>query len=133
MWATLVAIAPGAAATPSLRSEMAVTDGVVNAVVVSGGIVYLGGAFSQAGPATGSAAALDVTTGLPLGFPEVGGDVRAVVPDGAGGWYVGGRFTRAGGQARANLAHSAMSIGWCAPSITRGSFRANWLSMARSP
>src|SRR5207253_5696719 len=35
----------------------------------------------------------------------VGLEARVVVPDGDGGWYVGGSFGELGGLARANLAH----------------------------
>jgi hypothetical protein len=38
-------------------------------------------------------------------YPKVLGAVRAVAPDGAGGWYIGGQFTAVGGQPRRNLAH----------------------------
>jgi hypothetical protein len=46
-------------------------------------------------------------SGSPLRpFAEVaGGDVRAVVSDGAGGWYIGGTFTDVGGQPHRGLAH----------------------------
>lgn len=33
------------------------------------------------------------------------GTVYAVVPDGSGGWYIGGSFTSVGGEARSRLAH----------------------------
>jgi arylsulfatase A-like enzyme len=41
-----------------------------------------------------------------LAAPDVAGaSVQAIVPDGAGGWYVGGDFTAVGGIPRTNLAH----------------------------
>ncbi len=58
------------------------------------------------GPSTGG--------GVPLvgdsakyvaGFPRVAGTVRAVVPDGEGGWFIGGYFTAVGGEPRNDLAH----------------------------
>ena len=82
-----------------------VTNGTVNAIVHDGTTIYIGGSFTQVGPATGSAVPLDATTGQPIAIPKVAGLVNAVVPDGTGGWYVGGRFTHVGGVARANLAH----------------------------
>ena len=58
---------------------------------------------------------LDATTGLPTAvnsdglpvgpYPRVAGVVNAAVPDGLGGWYIGGSFTSVGGVARANIAH----------------------------
>ncbi len=38
------------------------------------------------------------------GFPIVNGDVLAAAPDGSGGWYIGGRFTKVGGMNRNRLA-----------------------------
>jgi arylsulfatase A-like enzyme len=41
-----------------------------------------------------------------LDAPDVtGSEVRAIVADGNGGWYIGGDFTTVGGLPRANLAH----------------------------
>src|SRR5262249_59661175 len=60
--------------------------------------------FLHVAPATGGGAPLDGVTGTPLFVPRVLGAVNAVVPDGAGGWYLGGSFTSVGGVARSNLA-----------------------------
>jgi hypothetical protein len=56
---------------------------------------------------TGPAALLDVTSGAVVcGFPAVSGtNVDVAVPDGAGGWYIGGNFTAVGGAARSRIAH----------------------------
>ena len=48
-----------------------------------------------------------VDTAPPLGSFLVGGFVKAMAPDGAGGWFLGGTFNRVGGQARGGLAHIA--------------------------
>ena len=57
-------------------------------------------------PTTGYGAAIDINTGSPnLAFAKVNGNINAVVPDGAGGWYIGGNFTMVGGVARNNIAH----------------------------
>lgn len=51
-------------------------------------------------------AVVNNTTGdLNTGFPAVFGMVRAAVPDGAGGVYIGGTFSYVGGVARSNAAH----------------------------
>src|SRR5690606_21447410 len=42
---------------------------------------------------------------LDAGFPVADGIIRAVIPDGSGGWYVGGTFTNIGGQPRNRIAH----------------------------
>jgi hypothetical protein len=40
---------------------------------------------------------------------QVDGSVLAVAPDGAGGWYIGGRFTSVGGVPRSRLARITAS------------------------
>lgn len=48
----------------------------------------------------------DAVTGLVVKqSPNPYGAVRCAVPDGAGGWYIGGDFTELGGQPRSRLAH----------------------------
>src|SRR6266851_1137631 len=73
-----------------------------------GGTLYLGGTFTVIGGArTGSGAAIDaVTANTPAGLTPLGinGTVSATAPDGNGGWYVGGSFTRIGAVTRNNLA-----------------------------
>lgn len=60
----------------------------------------------MAGPVSGGGVPVTRTTGTPvLPYPRVAGVVRTVVPDGAGGWFIGGSFVSVGGQPRANLAH----------------------------
>src|SRR5438128_2631663 len=96
----------GAASAQSVREDFYVTNGTVNAAVLSGGTLYIGGAFTQVGPATGGGVPIDATSGTPVsGFPKVLGSVAAVAPDGSGGWYIGGSFTSVGGAPRSNVAH----------------------------
>jgi hypothetical protein len=56
------------------------------------------------GPTYGGAVATDAATGQLVGFPNVAGSVKAIVSDGAGGWFLGGDFAFVGGVARTNLA-----------------------------
>jgi trimeric autotransporter adhesin len=67
---------------------------------------YLGGRFVYAGPHTGNAAPMNVSTGQ-VGnvWSQVNGKVNVCIPDGSGGWYVGGSFTQVGRFARNNLVH----------------------------
>ena len=82
------------------------TDGEVDAVALSGSTLYLGGRFSRVGPATGCGVPLATSTGTAAsGFPRVDGPVYAAVPDGSGGWFIGGDFDAVGDSARSNLAH----------------------------
>lgn len=82
-------------------------NGAVRAIAKGGNTWYLGGDFTSVGEAMGSGVAVDATTGVLLqnDFPEVAGEVRAVASDGAGGFYIGGRFTAVGGFVRNNAAH----------------------------
>ncbi len=89
-----------------VREDFYAANGPVLATAVSGGTLYIGGDFTQVGPATGGAAPIDVASGeLLSGFPKVAGTVATAVPDGSGGWYLGGEFTSVGGIARSNAAH----------------------------
>ena len=58
------------------------------------------------GPYTGGGVALDTTTGIyGSALPKVDGSIYIVVPDGSGGWYIGGEFTKVGDITRNNIAH----------------------------
>jgi trimeric autotransporter adhesin len=82
-------------------------DGPINAIAATNGTVYLGGDFSYVGPRTGPIALFDQTSGglLTSTPPRINGVVKAVVSDGAGGWFIGGTFTRVGSAAVTNIAH----------------------------
>ena len=96
----------GPARAQTIRPDFDITNGTVNATVLSGNTLYIGGSFSSVGRVTGAGVPLDATTGTAVsGFPMVVGQVNAVAADGAGGWYIGGLFTTVGGVARSNLAH----------------------------
>src|SRR5205823_3915915 len=84
----------------------------VHALATSGNTVYVGGEFSYVGPRSdGPLVRLDADGHADPSFPQVAGDpwqpatVRAIESDGAGGWFVGGRFSTVGGVALRNLAH----------------------------
>jgi hypothetical protein len=100
--------APVSAATAPVEPEDTwITDGEVYAIEADERRVFLGGWFTLVGPPTGQGAALDPTTGArDSAYARVdGGPVHAVVPDGAGGFFIGGDFTSVGGVPRARLAH----------------------------
>lgn len=100
-------IATSAAAAPSSTpSPTWGTDWYVHAVALSGTSAYVGGEFDRVAPSTGGFARVDPVQGaLAPGSPPVLGSVLAAVPDGAGGWYLGGLFSMVGGVRRTNLAH----------------------------
>ena len=99
----LLGASAGYAAPPPLWE----TNGWVNAIAQSGDTIYLGGSFGYVGPHTGSGVPITVDTGAAdTDFPPVdGGSVFAAVPDGSGGWFIGGFFTTVEGVARRGLAH----------------------------
>ncbi len=96
----------GAAYAQQVRDDLWVTNGYVQAEVISGNTLYLGGNFSQVGPATGGWVPVDTaaTAAVMLPPPLLAGAVYSALPDGDGGWYIGGSFTRVLGQARSNVA-----------------------------
>ncbi len=111
----------------SIAQEMDTTMWIANRQVTAiaryGNTLYLGGDFTHIGPPTGSGATLNTTDGKPTPTPllRVEGDysarigmdgphstilnVSASVPDGKGGWFIGGDFDRVQGHDRKYLAH----------------------------
>ncbi|KAF0191987.1 MAG: hypothetical protein FD165_1321 [Gammaproteobacteria bacterium] len=85
-------------------------NGPVYATATDSTKVYLGGDFNYVGPVTGAGAAVKLVDGTgESNMPKIEGVVHVVVPDGAGGWYIGGQFTSVGGSARSNIAHIGSS------------------------
>ncbi|WP_201979721.1 IPT/TIG domain-containing protein [Hymenobacter rubidus] len=81
-------------------------DGQVTALVVDGTTTYAGGAFQGFGYNTGYSTLLGTASDVPAaGWPFINGTVNTTVPDGSGGWYVGGSFSQVGGANWSNLAH----------------------------
>ncbi len=85
-------------------------NGTVNALVEMGGILYIGGSFTQVIPVSGppversNIAAIDLNTGMPTAWdPGSSGRVLALAA-GGGAIYAGGYFTAVGGQTRNNIA-----------------------------
>lgn len=88
--------------------DLWVTNGGVDAIAYppDGATVYIGGAFNLVGPRTGSFVAINRSNGQIAGnFPRVDGEVYVSIPDGAGGLYIGGHFSRVGDVSRRSLAH----------------------------
>ncbi len=111
-WRVLVGLVASLAVEGSAQSSRPLPEfagvggGAVNAVVESGGVVYVGGAFTQAFSQAGRFALVDEAAGSLLPpIPHVNGDVNDVAADGAGGFYIGGSFSQVGGLPRNNAAH----------------------------
>ncbi len=95
-----------------------VTDGNVFAIAPApDGSVYIGGAFDYVGPLTGGGAMLQASGGaLKSRLGEGPGGVEVALPDGAGGDYIGGDFTRVGGLVCNHLAHILANYSSTGPS-----------------
>ncbi len=96
------------AAFADLAPGTYVFDAPVYSLARSGESLFVGGSFTSQRAATGGGLILSASGSgdpNPASFPPVAGRVRAVTDDGAGGWFIGGRFTHVGGVAREGLAH----------------------------
>src|SRR5688500_8772388 len=72
-----------------------VTNGRVTDILTVGDRVYIAGGFDYVGPSTGYGVAVDSASGeRSSSWPVIDGPIDASVPDGNGGWYIAGRFTR---------------------------------------
>lgn len=91
----------------NLRRDFWGTDGTVNAIVATNGVVYVGGQFSYVYAPGEKVASYDLFTGTQdREFPSVlGSAINVILADGNGGWFLGGRFSEVGGVVRSNLAH----------------------------
>src|SRR5262249_11377974 len=99
--AAVATLAGSPARAQTVAPDFYITNGQVNAQFVRGNPLYIGGTFNFVGPVTGSGVPVDTSTAAPAaGYPRVNGTVMAVVPDGSGGWYIGGQFTAVGASAR---------------------------------
>lgn len=92
-------------AEPVVDGALYGADGNVLSMARSGNTLYIAGSFRSVGENSGGYVPFDTRTGQALpSFPKVAGSVYAIVPDGSGGWYIGGMFSGAGGKPRACLA-----------------------------
>ncbi|MCK6601623.1 MAG: T9SS type A sorting domain-containing protein [Bacteroidetes bacterium] len=101
-----VGLASGIVQGQVINESFWVTNGPVYTMTRSESSLFLGGKFTYVGPPTGSGLLTGGDTGtLDDRMPVVNGLIRCVVPDGTGGWYLGGDFTKIGGLPRNRLAH----------------------------
>src|SRR5438876_3473765 len=94
-------LAGGPVANPNLWGA----NGNVVGIARSGNTLYIAGSFRSVGENSGGFVPIDARTGEELRpLPKVAGSVGVMVPDGTGGWYIGGEFTAVGGRPRSCLA-----------------------------
>jgi hypothetical protein len=100
----LLSILAASSEAQEVRQDFDVTNTAAKVEALSGNILYL--PATRVGPSTGTGVPVDGTSGVPLsGFPKVVGQIIVAVPDGAGGWFIGGDFSLVGGLPRRSLAH----------------------------
>ncbi|MBK9417981.1 MAG: delta-60 repeat domain-containing protein [Flavobacteriales bacterium] len=84
------------------------TNGIIYDTAIDDGIMYIGGQFSGVGNEVGGLAHFTdpAATDVPdPGFPRTNAPVRVAIPDGNGGWFLGGDFSTIGDIPQAYLAH----------------------------
>ncbi|MGH2964015.1 MAG: hypothetical protein ACRDMH_01360 [Solirubrobacterales bacterium] len=100
-----------AQALSSVPARTPITNGPVNAIAATPQAIYIGGSFSHVGPNTGPGVGVDAATGRNSHWPMVASEPGATprvwdaAPDGSGGFYVAGDFTRVGGRSLGYLVH----------------------------
>lgn len=103
--------------TGDITNFYAALDGVGQALARSsdGSTLYVGGIFSQFITSSGEGVSFDEATQASVTYPKVstlggpGATIYASVPDGSGGWYIGGSFTNVGTTTQPRLAHITSS------------------------
>ena len=83
-------------------------NGAVNSLAKDtiNNIIYLGGNFTYVGPPEAYGTALNQSTLSTItSFSNPNGEVKVTIPDGNGGWYIGGTFSTVGDSNRFNIAH----------------------------
>lgn len=71
-----------------------ITDGVIHDFVEDANFIYAGGQFDYVGPPTGNGTSITETNTNPdLSQCRPNGNIYVSIPDGSGGWFIGGAFT----------------------------------------
>ena len=83
-----------------------VPDGPVHALAETNGVLYIGGGFTHVRPVTGSFVPIDLQSGeITEPLEKIFGTISVAIPDGNGGWFVGGIVTKVGSVPRTNVVH----------------------------
>ena len=114
--AFLLLLAQSSAAQKPVDSLTFSTDGTVYATAMQGNDLYLGGSFNYVGKKTGTVAFFHNGSTMPdysmplfgMISPLVDGEnseTRTIIPDGKGGWFVGGVFEKVNNRRHFYLVH----------------------------
>ena len=89
------------------NESFAVANGDIYKSILSpdGSLLYIGGSFTQVGPYAGNAVMVNSNGTWDATMPKVNGTVYSIIDDGAGGWYIGGAFTKVGTTSITGVAH----------------------------
>ncbi len=79
--------------------------GYVKTLMLKDSILYVGGTIDGYGRFKSNSVLIDTAGSIDQNFPEANGHVLKTLPDGKGGWYIGGNFTKVGDSLRNGLAH----------------------------
>ncbi|MBP6302597.1 MAG: T9SS type A sorting domain-containing protein [Bacteroidia bacterium] len=94
---------------PDTNNILYCFGGEVKAIAKTGNDIFLGGNFTLAGHKkdfSSYAALVDLDSGAVVrDWPAPNGTVVTSIPDGAGGWYIGGTFSKVGSTPAYNFAH----------------------------
>jgi hypothetical protein len=86
------------------RVDTPAPDQAVQAQLIAGDTLFVGGPFHRVGRASGSIAITNAATGEVDGLPPTAlAHVWDAIGDGAGGWYIGGAFGTLGNTPRNDL------------------------------
>lgn len=81
-------------------------DYIVTALTTHNDSIFIGGEFSRLGLKTDYLSSINEGgTTSDQGMPNANGAIRCIIPDGSGGWYVGGSFTQIGNVNKSYIAH----------------------------
>jgi hypothetical protein len=91
-----------------------VTNGGVTTTLVDGNTLYLGGSFTYVGQRSGGFALVSADTGAwNKSLPQTaGGAIFTIIPDGGGGYFVGGDLRAADSMRLRGLAHLTAAGAW---------------------
>jgi hypothetical protein len=103
------ALLPTPTPGPGQWASTWISDGTVHVLASDGNKVFMGGDFGAVAPNHSFLTSLvpddmNITAGPWVG-QDTSASIEAIVPDGAGGYYVGGRFTELGGVSVSRCAH----------------------------
>ncbi|MCX7632128.1 MAG: Ig-like domain-containing protein [Turneriella sp.] len=93
-------------------------NGTISAMAKVGCTLYVGGSFTHVSTATPHGMAIDLNTAVvssSFQYEDINDYVRVAIPDGEGGWYIGGDFTQIGDKKRmhlARLSHAGEILSW---------------------